>query len=407
MAQEKKLDLICRKLGIKASDRVFDIGCGWGGFAKFAAERYGCHVTGISISDRQTEYARDFTKGLPAEIVKEDYRYLEGTFDKMLICGMIEHVGCKNYRRIMQMVQRILKENGLFVMEDWHNFGAYYEKMLLAWYPELPIRKNQMSSMTWRGVSKDRARHNSDYSLGIWELELGASLVLVSSVQFLVSYTYSLSRFSSMPLSVLDPIIASKSLLKHPFYVKWTKGELTLQDLRVYAKEYFHLVERIPGIVARVRDRAPETAMRAMIDENRREEEEHVELWKRFAHSLGISQEELASHAPSQKTVDAVESLETLAEISYENGVVGMYALERELPAIAQTKKDGLCAFYGLASEDAQVYFDEHLKEEKHLEVWQSLPLPSCAAAAAQISLAAQNQLLDAVCEECGISMAC
>src|SRR5690606_14455870 len=52
-AQEKKLDLICRKLNLSASDRVLDIGCGWGGFSKFAASRYGCHVTGISISDEQ------------------------------------------------------------------------------------------------------------------------------------------------------------------------------------------------------------------------------------------------------------------------------------------------------------------------------------------------------------------
>src|SRR5690606_19068729 len=90
-AQEAKLDLVCRKLGIRAGDRVLDIGCGWGGFSKFAAERYGARVTGITISDEQLAYARELTKGLTVEIVKRDYRDMHGTFDKVLVCGMIEH----------------------------------------------------------------------------------------------------------------------------------------------------------------------------------------------------------------------------------------------------------------------------------------------------------------------------
>jgi cyclopropane-fatty-acyl-phospholipid synthase len=176
VAQEQKLDLICRKLRITSSDRVLDIGCGWGGFAKWAAERYGCRVTGISISDEQIAYARKFTAGLPVDILKLDYRRLTGTYDKVLICGMIEHVGYKNYRTIMRTVREHLADdgmlllhtigrnssattvdpwiekyifpnsmapspeqiggaiNGLFVLEDWHNFGAYYEQTLLAWW---------------------------------------------------------------------------------------------------------------------------------------------------------------------------------------------------------------------------------------------------------------------------------
>jgi cyclopropane-fatty-acyl-phospholipid synthase len=174
-AQEQKLDLICRKLELKQTDRVLDIGCGWGGFAKWAAKKYGCHVTGISISDEQIAYAKKFTAGLPVDIVKKDYRELEGNYDKILICGMIEHVGPKNYRRIMEIVDKHLNNDGLFllhtigenfssieadpwidkyifpngavpqvkkigesirglfVIEDWHNFGAYYDKTLLAW----------------------------------------------------------------------------------------------------------------------------------------------------------------------------------------------------------------------------------------------------------------------------------
>lgn len=211
-----------------------------------------------------------------------------------------------------------------------------------------------------------------------------------------------------MTLFALDPLIASKSLLKHPFYQKWSKGELTLGDLRVYAKEYFHLVERIPGIVARVAVRIQDQELRDRVRENMVEEAEHVELWKRFAKSLGVSEQELLDYQPSQKAQDAVSVLEKLAEQGAEEGIVGMYALEAELPAIAVTKKDGLCKFYGLDSEDAQIYFDEHMKEEKHLQVWRAFTVDqSRAEAAAQTSLTAQNQVLDAVCDACGISMVC
>ena len=175
-AQEQKLDLICKKLGLSSKDKVLDIGCGWGGFAKFAAERYGCHVTGISISDEQIKYAKKFCNGLPVTIVKADYRDFKGKFDKVLVCGMIEHVGYKNYRTLMKKVRECLEEDGLFLLntiggnksvtttepwiakyifpnsmlpsakqitksaeglfmlEDWHNFGSDYYKTLMAWH---------------------------------------------------------------------------------------------------------------------------------------------------------------------------------------------------------------------------------------------------------------------------------
>lgn len=181
-AQENKLDLICRKLMLSPQDRVLDIGCGWGGFAKFAAERYGCHVTGITISDRQMEYARQYCDGLPVTIVKSDYRdfdqqdFDQQDFDKVLVCGMIEHVGYKNYRPLLEVVHGCLKDDGLFllhtigrhtsgtstdpwmnkyifpnammpsakqittaaeglfVLNDWHSLGAHYDPTLMAWH---------------------------------------------------------------------------------------------------------------------------------------------------------------------------------------------------------------------------------------------------------------------------------
>ena len=176
-AQENKLDLICRKLQLREGEKVLDIGSGWGGFAKFAAERYGCHVTGMTISDKQLAYAQDYCAGLPVSFVRSDYRdFTETGFDKVLVCGMIEHVGYKNYRSLFEVAHRSLKEGGLFLLHtigrhrsgsntdpwmhkyifpnammpaarqlttaaerffslnDWHSFGAYYDPTLMAWH---------------------------------------------------------------------------------------------------------------------------------------------------------------------------------------------------------------------------------------------------------------------------------
>ena len=175
-AQEAKLDLVCRKLGLKAGEHVLDIGCGWGSFAKFAAERYGARVTGITVSREQAELGREMCKGLPVELRLEDYREVRGKFDHVVSLGMFEHVGKKNYRAFMKIVDRCLAEGGLFllhtigskrsvnstdpwigkyifpngmlpsmkqiakaaeglfVMEDWHNFGADYDPTLMAWF---------------------------------------------------------------------------------------------------------------------------------------------------------------------------------------------------------------------------------------------------------------------------------
>ena len=214
--------------------------------------------------------------------------------------------------------------------------------------------------------------------------------------------------FRMNTLTSLHDLIATQSLLKHPFYQKWSKGELTKEDLAFYAKEYFHLVERIPGIVARVHERATDAQSRLKISGNIMEEQEHTKLWKRFARSLGISEKELLAHVPSMKTQQAIRSLEKTCEESFEAGVAAVYAIELELPKIAETKKQGLSDFYGLTSEDAQIYFDEHLKEEEHLQVWRSMPMEACdLTEAARTSMAAQNQVLDAVCEGRGISMDC
>ena len=175
-AQEAKLDLVCRKLYLAPGMKVLDIGCGWGGTARFAAERYGAEVVGITVSKEQARLAAALCRGLPVEIRLQDYRDLEGSFDRVLSLGMIEHVGYKNYRTYMELVRGCLRSDGLFlvqtiggnrsvtranawteryifpnsvlpsakqitaaaegafVLEDWHSFGPDYDKTLMCWH---------------------------------------------------------------------------------------------------------------------------------------------------------------------------------------------------------------------------------------------------------------------------------
>jgi cyclopropane-fatty-acyl-phospholipid synthase len=197
-AQLNKMDLICRKMGIGPGDHVLDIGFGWGGFAKYAAERHGCTVTGINISAEQLHYAKEFCKDLPVRVLHCDYRDVEGTYDRIVSAGMFEHVGVKNYRTFMEVAYRCLKDGGtfllhtiggneteirtdpwiskyifpngilpsiaqisralegLFVVEDLHNMGPHYDKTLMAWndnfqkaWPVLSTRYDERFKRMW------------------------------------------------------------------------------------------------------------------------------------------------------------------------------------------------------------------------------------------------------------------
>jgi cyclopropane-fatty-acyl-phospholipid synthase len=181
-AQEAKHDLICRKLGLKPGQRVLDIGCGWGAFMKFAAERYGVECVGMTVSSEQVAWGQARCAGLPVTFLLMDYRDITGTYDHLVSMGMFEHVGNKNHRTYFEVAHRSLRDDGLFllhtiganesghaldpwldryifpnavlpaiaqigraleglfVVEDWHNFGADYDKTLVAWFQKFDTR---------------------------------------------------------------------------------------------------------------------------------------------------------------------------------------------------------------------------------------------------------------------------
>jgi cyclopropane-fatty-acyl-phospholipid synthase len=108
-AQEAKLELVCRKIGIKPGMQILELGCGWGSFAKYAAEKYDASVLGVTVSKEQVALGMELCKGLPVELRLQDYREVQGKFDAVISIGVMEHVGEKNYRTYMQVVDRCLK----------------------------------------------------------------------------------------------------------------------------------------------------------------------------------------------------------------------------------------------------------------------------------------------------------
>lgn len=218
-AQHAKLDLVCRKAGLEAGMKVLELGCGWGSFAKFAAENYGVEVTGYTVSKEQVALGRERCAGLPVELRLEDYRKAHGTYDAVVSIGIMEHVGPKNHRDYMETAARCLRPGGtsfihtigastsrdlidpwfhryifpnavppsmaqlgkamegLFVLEDVHNIGPDYDRTLMAWYenferawPELKARYDERFYRMWRyylltSAAAFRSRHQQLYQL--------------------------------------------------------------------------------------------------------------------------------------------------------------------------------------------------------------------------------------------------
>ena len=220
-AQENKLELICKKLYLEPGMKVLDIGCGWGAFGKYAAEKYNVKTVGITVSKNQVELGRKLCGGFPVEFRLIDYRDLNEKFDRIVSVGMIEHVGYKNYRKYFEIANKCLNNGGLFllhtigeirsvkaidawthkyifpngmlpsvaqiaraieglfVMEDLHNLGPDYDKTLMAWFDnfknswdQIKDKYNERFYRMWKyflvgSAGSFRARHNQ-----LWQIVL-------------------------------------------------------------------------------------------------------------------------------------------------------------------------------------------------------------------------------------------
>jgi cyclopropane-fatty-acyl-phospholipid synthase len=220
-AQEAKLDLVARKIGLKRGMRVLDIGCGWGGAAQFMAECYQASVTGVTVSQNQQLTAQKRCAGLPVDILLQDYRSMSGNFDAIYSLGMFEHVGVRNYRTYLKKARELLRPDGLFllhtigsnrssvatdpwiekyifpngqipslaqiaaaaeglwVIEDVHSFGVDYDRTLMAWsanfeqhWPQIAARYGERFRRMWHFWLMASAANFRARKTQLWQIVL-------------------------------------------------------------------------------------------------------------------------------------------------------------------------------------------------------------------------------------------
>jgi len=202
----------------------------------------------------------------------------------------------------------------------------------------------------------------------------------------------------------IDRIIEERSLLKHPFYQAWSDGKLTRESLAGYSKEYYQLVKAVPIFMTQLMDYVP-SSMYNELDFHQQEEFSHISMWERFASGLGVSRNDLLNHDGLYKTNHAISGMHTLMS-SFVSGSTAMYALEKEIPKISQTKLEGLAEFYGLTSEDVTKYFKEHMEADiRHTASWKKIidgfsGYDQEIISAAESSVTCQNLLLDSCYDE-------
>ena len=201
----------------------------------------------------------------------------------------------------------------------------------------------------------------------------------------------------------IDEMIEERSLLKHPFYQMWSDGKLTLDSLAGYSKEYFQLVKAVPSFMTPIIEKAPNSVISELIN-NQQEESIHIQSWIKFAGELGVSEYELIHYEGLEKTRKSVLELSELMN-TYEGGACAMYAFEKEIPKISQTKLDGLAEFYGISNENATEYFKLHTEADiRHAASWKNILEKTSTDSdnliqIADKSISAQNLLLDSCYE--------
>jgi pyrroloquinoline-quinone synthase len=167
--------------------------------------------------------------------------------------------------------------------------------------------------------------------------------------------------------AAIDGKIAERAMLSHPFYQAWTEGRLSLDDLRAYARQYFHHVEAFPRAVSAVHSACPDRDGRRMLAENLAEEEgidagkqDHATLWLMFACGLGESEDAVRAQDLNAETTALIDTFRRLSRRSYASGLGALYAYESQFPGVASAKIEGLVDRYGISDEPTLRFFRVH-----------------------------------------------
>jgi pyrroloquinoline-quinone synthase len=210
----------------------------------------------------------------------------------------------------------------------------------------------------------------------------------------------------------LRDAVMEYSMLKHPFYVAWTEGKLSKSVLAEYARQYYAHVRAFPTYVSGVHSRCDDVSIRQQLLENlieeERGEENHPELWLRFAAALGVTREDVRAAELLPSTKDSVRSFKLLTQSAdYREGLAALLAYESQIPEVAQTKREGLKSFYGIEDEQAVAFFRVHESiDSLHQQVEMQILEEQCqspadqerAIASAKAAAKALWRFLDGVC---------
>ncbi|MEO5721205.1 MAG: CADD family putative folate metabolism protein [Chthoniobacterales bacterium] len=171
-------------------------------------------------------------------------------------------------------------------------------------------------------------------------------------------------------LDSIDQQIAGKHLLTHPFYLAWTRGELSKEALTDYAQQYYHHVAAFPTYLSAVHSKCDDQPTRKEILNNLIDEEagepNHPELWLQFAESLGTSREEVRAAAQQPETTALIETFRSVCgEEKTADGLAALYAYESQIPAVSESKIDGLKKHYGFENPKGYEYFSVHVEADR------------------------------------------
>jgi len=221
-------------------------------------------------------------------------------------------------------------------------------------------------------------------------------------------------------LGRLDDLIQSRSILEHPFYVAWQKGELTRDQLATYARIYYPHVQAFPHYLESAIASTHDTFIQEELEDNLQDEltdpKPHPEMWLDFATGLEVEEDVVVDGPAHEAAVNMVSTFERLTSNGTASAVTALYAYESQQPEVSRQKAEGLQVFYGVDDPETLAYFEVHAEADLEHRAGERRAIGRCLDAgaieeeimdAADEALTAYWGLLDGVCQEAGVPMDC